>query len=89
MFQEMIRSDQREAAVLQCYKLPPDLRPHGEVAQLNVPLIAFGYLLRRFVVSSMHRHSAHPLHILMFTFYSSVLAFALYATNRSTQNMTC
>ena len=55
--QEMSRADREEAMLMQCYDLPQDPFYDREDNQLNFPLLAFTYLLRRFVVSVSNAES--------------------------------
>ena len=50
--QDMTRADKEEAAAMQHYDLPPDPFHDQIEGQLNVPVLAFSYLLRRFTVST-------------------------------------
>ena len=48
--QEMTQADDEEASLLHCYSLPLDPYLERQDDQLNFPLLAFSYLLRRFAV---------------------------------------
>ena len=49
--QDMRRADRDEAALLRCYGLTVDPFVDCNGDQLNLPLLAFSYLLRRFMVN--------------------------------------
>ena len=51
MVQQIRQADEKEAALSSSYHLPPDpLLGHERGTQINLPLVAYCYLLRRLTV---------------------------------------